>query len=350
MTATIRTVLCVIALIVAVMPVPAAEFNMDVKADGIQLGKPVCGPELSKSDLEGHVVLVEFWGINCAPCLASLPKLAKLSQELGPAGLVVVGAHAQGGTPEEIRAKAEAAGVGFAVVESANVSGGHDFSGIPHCMLFDHTGKCLYRGTPGAEVEKMIREAVGTALVASTGKEKFVKLTSIVDGLKKGQSPLPLLHKAALQTRSSDPTTAEEAKLLTDKLNELGQRQLDQVAKLKESDPAAAYTKLQRMSSDFRGTTPGKHATEQLTAMRRDRKMMAEIDARRTLEAVRKIDKLLQDAPGHDDPKSVTFQKTYASALKQLQSSLRQMKRSWPEAKATQEALAVGEKYGVTVR
>ncbi|HJZ92598.1 MAG TPA: hypothetical protein VKE40_17105, partial [Gemmataceae bacterium] len=162
--------------------------------------------------------------------------------------------------------------------------------------------------------------------------------------------PLPLLHKAALQTNSSDPTTAEEAKLLVAKLNDLAKRQFDQVDKLKETEPVAAYLKLQKVAADFKNTTPGRQATEKLTAMRRDRRMMAEVEAHKSLEAVRKIDKALAEAPGHDDPRATAFHKANAVALKQLQSSLRQMKRSWPEAKATQEALAVGEKYGVSLR
>src|SRR5690348_11929795 len=108
-------------LVALATPAPAADFNLDITARGIHLGKPVCGPQLSESDLTGHVVLVEFWGIHCAPCLESMPGLARLYGELGPAGLVVIGAHVQRGTPEEVRATAEALGVAFAVTESARV-------------------------------------------------------------------------------------------------------------------------------------------------------------------------------------------------------------------------------------
>ena len=42
----------------------AAEFNMDVKASGIRLGKTVVGSELSPTDLKDRVVMFEFWGIR----------------------------------------------------------------------------------------------------------------------------------------------------------------------------------------------------------------------------------------------------------------------------------------------
>jgi len=42
----------------------AADFNMKVTTDDINLGKHIYGPELTKDDLKHHVVLVEFWGIH----------------------------------------------------------------------------------------------------------------------------------------------------------------------------------------------------------------------------------------------------------------------------------------------
>ena len=42
----------------------AAEFNMDVKADGIRLGKNILGPDLSAADLKDRVVMIEMWGVH----------------------------------------------------------------------------------------------------------------------------------------------------------------------------------------------------------------------------------------------------------------------------------------------
>src|SRR5437763_129909 len=84
-------VLCAVLLGPAVAS--AADFNMDVKADGITLGDHLMGPKVSPGDLKGHVVVLEFWGINCGPCLAAMPHIAKLNDDLGGAGLIVIGAH-----------------------------------------------------------------------------------------------------------------------------------------------------------------------------------------------------------------------------------------------------------------
>ncbi len=41
----------------------------------------------------GHVVLLDFWATWCAPCLASLPAMSELQDELADQGLVVVGVN-----------------------------------------------------------------------------------------------------------------------------------------------------------------------------------------------------------------------------------------------------------------
>src|SRR5262249_1863607 len=121
----------------------ADDFRLDLTLDDIVLGKHVLGPQVKTEDLKHKVVLVEFWGVNCPPCLASLPKLSAWNAELSKQGLVVLGIHAQGGPIEKVRATALSRGVNFTVVENASFKKNPDFRAIPHCMLFDHEGKCL---------------------------------------------------------------------------------------------------------------------------------------------------------------------------------------------------------------
>ena len=84
----------------------AAEFNMAVMAAGIRLGGHVSGPLLAADSLANRVVLLE----------------------------------------------------------TGERRGGMDFQGIPHCMLFDHTGRCVYRGSPFSA-----QEAVVVAVKAAPG-------------------------------------------------------------------------------------------------------------------------------------------------------------------------------------
>ncbi|HLW68395.1 MAG TPA: hypothetical protein VKS79_23965 [Gemmataceae bacterium] len=58
---------CLLACLVAGLApafAGAAEFKMDIKSDGVRLGKTIVGTELKSDDLKGRVVMIEFWGIH----------------------------------------------------------------------------------------------------------------------------------------------------------------------------------------------------------------------------------------------------------------------------------------------
>jgi hypothetical protein len=276
--------------------------------------------------------------------------VAKLNSELSHFGLVVIGAHAQKGTTEEIQAKARSRGVNFAVVASASVKDGQDFNGIPHCMVFDHTGQCVYRGSPNG-AEAAARKVVGKALVDGLGKPSLSKtLTPLVDGLKKGQSPEAILKKAVPLQRSGDATAAAEAKQLVATLTKAGQKQVEEAEALKKEDAYAAYVKVQPVPAAFKGTPVEARANALLAELRRTKVVAAEIQAQPSLEKVKKWDSLLSPQAAKVDPKGQAFQRAFGSTLKQMQTTLQQMKRSWPDSKATQEALEIGDKYGVVLR
>ena len=111
-----------------VAPAGAADtHNMKVTVAGIQVGGHVSGPQLTDQSLAHRVVVLEFWGVNCPPCIASMPKLAELHRQYGPSGLVIVGAHAQGGAAAEVKKVVDGLGVTFSIVDSAQVADGMDF-------------------------------------------------------------------------------------------------------------------------------------------------------------------------------------------------------------------------------
>ncbi|MDX1545958.1 MAG: TlpA disulfide reductase family protein [Rhodothermales bacterium] len=49
------------------------------------------GDSLSLRDYRGEVVLLNFWATWCTPCIAEMPDLTALHEELEPHGLTVVG-------------------------------------------------------------------------------------------------------------------------------------------------------------------------------------------------------------------------------------------------------------------
>jgi hypothetical protein len=283
--------------------------------------------------------------------MASMPHLVRWHEQLGDFGLVVIAPHVQNATNLEVQAKAQSTGITFTVVTSASLQNGGDRFAIPHCMLFDQTGKCLYRGSPSS-VEALVRAAVGTALVERTGKSEFSKsLKPLVAALKKGLSPMAVLPRVIALEKSKDARTAEEAKLLAEKLQEGGQQRIDDAARLIKDDPVQAYGQLLRVGRTFKGTPVATKATKMLSDLKKDKTAMAEVRARPSLETMKKLAALLSAKAGKEiDPKGAQFQRTFGTTLKQMQRIFQGMKKSWPESRSTQEAAKIAEKYGLIIK
>ena len=58
------------------------------------------GEPLTLADFRGKVVLLDFWGTWCGPCLAAFPELKELRERFGPDGFEIVGVHTTAGAAE----------------------------------------------------------------------------------------------------------------------------------------------------------------------------------------------------------------------------------------------------------
>lgn len=133
-----------------------------VNLSEFKFGKTVSGTEVTADYLKGSPVIVEFWGVNCGPCLAAMPMFNSLAKRYDSKGLKIVGAHSQQATNEEILGVVKKLKIKFPVTEGAQ----HplNFSGIPHSAVFSADGTMLFEGHPSDKgFEKALREAIKTA-------------------------------------------------------------------------------------------------------------------------------------------------------------------------------------------
>jgi thiol-disulfide isomerase/thioredoxin len=63
---------------------------------GVDLGTHLSGPRLTAADLSGKVVIFEYWGVNCPPCVANIPHVSELAAVASPEVLAVIANHCQG--------------------------------------------------------------------------------------------------------------------------------------------------------------------------------------------------------------------------------------------------------------
>ena len=272
--------------------------------------------------------------------------MVKWHEELSPFGLIVVAPHMQKAKPEEIKAKAEKLGIRFTLADHGSVAG-NESRGIPHCFLFDQTGKQIFDGHP-TKVEQKLREAIGSALVEEAEATKPPKaLAPIVENLHKGQPPLQSVQKLLTLQRSTDAPTAKAAKALVTRILDSGQKRLDAAKDAMAGDPVTVYETALELTTSFKGTPLAPKANELVNKLKGDKVVQAELRARPSLAKIRNLDFALAERPTEEDTKSAEFKKKYATVLKEMNAILRTMKRNWPDAKATKEAIEICEEYEV---
>jgi thiol-disulfide isomerase/thioredoxin len=109
------------------------------------------GQQVSFSDFQGQVIMVNFWAPWCGPCRMETPDLIDLHEQYKQDGLRILGVAVAFRGEESVRDFAENAGVSYPILLGNNdlVKNYGGFRGIPATFLFARDGK-LYRKYIGA--------------------------------------------------------------------------------------------------------------------------------------------------------------------------------------------------------
>ena len=105
------------------------------------------GGTLRLGDYRGRVVLLNFWATWCPPCRAEIPDLNRLQDELGPAGLNVIGVSLDEEGFEAVRPFAEEYKVTYPlVVDDGAVAAQYgSLQGLPTTFVVDRNGQIVRR-------------------------------------------------------------------------------------------------------------------------------------------------------------------------------------------------------------
>jgi thiol-disulfide isomerase/thioredoxin len=94
------------------------------------------------ADHRGQVVLVNYWATWCGPCWEETPGLIRVSEELGPKGLAVVGVALDEGSEEKVRKFVGEFHVPYPVVRPPRMSQmAYGMAGVPTTILLDKQGR-----------------------------------------------------------------------------------------------------------------------------------------------------------------------------------------------------------------
>ena len=100
------------------------------------------GSPVPLSDFKGQVVLINFWGTWCEPCLKEIPELVHLSHQYKENGLQVLGIAVDSGRPEDIRLFMAEHQMDYRVLigEMETVKRQFRVLGFPTSLLVDRNG------------------------------------------------------------------------------------------------------------------------------------------------------------------------------------------------------------------
>ena len=254
----------------------------------VTIGERATGETLTADSLKHRVVVIEFWNNEEKESTASLPLLEQLHRSLGPAGLLVVGAHVKTGGPAEVRQAMDKANASFPTVLKASIKG-LDPPALPHAAVFDHTGACIARGTV-LEVADKAAAAVRAAPPLVLAGRHLEKLPALEKMLRDESKFGAVLRKATEFSESADAPTAEEAKFVLECLETHAASMMAKAEELKGVDAYEAAALLQRLATAFRGNETGNRAMEMQREWKRDKQFTAGLQAAQIaaqLEAVR---------------------------------------------------------------
>ena len=118
-------------------------------------------------DFRGQIVLLNFWGTWCPPCIREIPELVRLQPLLEEMGGTVIGPAVDSGSSEAIREFVARFGVNYPIFKSNTNQAVGQFAaaGYPYTLLIDREGviRKTYLGPQTlkillADVERLVAE------------------------------------------------------------------------------------------------------------------------------------------------------------------------------------------------
>jgi thiol-disulfide isomerase/thioredoxin len=121
-------------------------------------GTTVAGKDFDLKDLKGKVVLIDFWGTWCAPCVAEIPNIVKAYEKYHGKDFDVIGVSSD---------KEDGAVVGFLkankipwpcinIADSRKLIDMHGVTGYPTTMLVDQAGRIVSMHARGPQLDRLL--------------------------------------------------------------------------------------------------------------------------------------------------------------------------------------------------
>ena len=120
--------------------------------------KALDGRPVSLADFRGRVVLLDFWGTFCPPCVKALPELQALHAKYAERGFAVIGVTVDDRLPMVAKAT-KAARVSYPILQSTpTVWSAYKVNALPSLVLVGRDGRIVKRYGGEADRAAMLAE------------------------------------------------------------------------------------------------------------------------------------------------------------------------------------------------
>lgn len=303
------------------------------------LGNHVCGPQLKTSSLTNRVVVVLFWNINSGDSLKDLATLEAWQKEYTEQGLVAVAIHPYKFSDTAVEGTCKDKGVTYPVYCEGKMVGQDVRAGT--ILVFDHTGMIVPISDQKAPAAA-VKEAITKMPANIVGNREFQKLGAIAEALNRGTDPPKVLKAVLSRMKSDDKETAEEAKYILERIQKWAADRVELIKAQKMTEPLQTRDKLDALLKELKGCELEKTVTDALEALAQDKAYQDELASWLALEKIQELEKKIRPSK-----RPTKFKKDNATVLEQIKAAVEEMQKKWEKAKATQQAVAIGTKYGL---
>jgi peroxiredoxin len=129
---------------------------------------PLSGEAFSTSDLRGKVVLVNFWGSYCGPCVKEMPKLVETHRKFAARGYETVAVAVRHDNPQRVVRFVASHELPFRIALDSSGEAAKEFWNVritPTSFLIDKQGRILRRYVgehDWAEFHRLVERELGS--------------------------------------------------------------------------------------------------------------------------------------------------------------------------------------------
>ena len=122
-------------------------------------GKALDGAILNQSLLEGKVVLIDFWATWCPPCVAAMPHLKTLYDELKNENFALVSINVEPDNIDEVKSFIENQKLRFSVfVDPGKLQEHYRVETLPTMLIYDNSGVLRHIHSGNTSINKLRQE------------------------------------------------------------------------------------------------------------------------------------------------------------------------------------------------